>query len=172
MTLDDFEVNLKRTIQDGKMSINPGLLKIFPVYDEILLELFGQDILQKLLNYNIDLFNINGDFETTNRYYKGIVEHCLNEKDIDTYTYNLNNIVKRSKKLKKFLLSLEEKSITLLSEIRILMKRKPVYTKIMFKLLPMKKFRHYDREVEKEKKEVKQEIEESIKKSEQEIEKY
>jgi len=126
---------LKETKEEDKISSSPQKFDLFPIHDEILLELTDIKLINELFRYNDDLRKVNYDMSAANDSLNNLIQYSRDRGDVATYLYNVEKIKSQSFPIyKKFLNNkIKEETFNLLAKTRVLSKRKrPLFTKIMF----------------------------------------
>ncbi|RJQ29988.1 hypothetical protein C4571_00030 [Candidatus Parcubacteria bacterium] len=156
MEHNDFVANdYKSTFEEArnlkKIIINPHEFNLFPVAEELQLELFGKEVINMLLSFTFRLKSVNADLKSTIGFYSDLKQNCISRNDIGTYLENIKVIEQRSEVIKTYFSGLREEGIKLICETRVQLKRKPVMTSIVFAVMRMEYKPATDSELKKEK---------------------
>ena len=160
--------NYKQNFQESKaMNMiveNPEELMPIPTRENLLLKLYGKDLINRVFAYFISVGSVNADLLTIKKLYTGVIEKSFARSDVRIYLEHLPEIERHILILESFLKELDAQTQDLLAVIRAGLRHKPMFTKVMFLVM-----RGYgvikEGDVIEEKKKLKEEIEELQRKS-------
>jgi len=163
--------NYKRNFRESRdrniIVENPQELTPIPTRENLLLKLYGKDLINSVFTYFISVGNVNADLLTIKKLYSGVIEKSFTRSDPRIYLEHLPEIEKHILILENFLKELDTQTQDLLAMIRVGLRYKPIFTKFMFLVM-----RGYgvikEEDMEEEKKKLKAEIEEVRQKSSRE----
>ena len=137
---------------------------------EILLSLTNEIIINEAFSYNASSHKINRSFETLESTYNEIKKMILDRTfPDDEYLRNTERIINALREMKFFLENHYIKTLDILATIRVLLKDKPILSKLMIKLTPKTNKRKYENLHTKELEILKREVKDSKKSSSGEI---
>lgn len=163
-----FSEVLKKTKKENIITINPNKFGKLLLLDKYISDLYYPELINELFQFNINLHKTNQDISVPNETYLNFAKECYQNKEFDTYVHNLQLLVNDMSDLESYLNHLDQKTIELIAKLRVLAKKKPLFTKIMFTIISTKFPKKFTEKVEKEKAVLLQEIEEISTKSEKE----
>jgi len=132
LIFNDYKNTFKNAREINKIVYNPLQLQLFKFNDSLMMELFGANIINKVLNYNFDIESINIELETLNSYYKQLIETSMSNLSVDTYLVNISVIEKKVDILDQELKNINRQAEDLLILSRVLMNHKPFFMRFMF----------------------------------------
>lgn len=132
---NDYKNTFKEAKSLKKVIVNPHQFSVFPLAEELQLELFGKEILNMLFSFTFRLKGINADLKSTIDFYSDLKQTCISSKDVATYLENIKMVEERSEVIKAYFIALRKDGIKLICETRVQLKRKTIMTSIMFVIM-------------------------------------
>ncbi len=170
LIVENSKNNLAESKSEKIVVENPQDPSPIQIRQELLLRLYGKDIINRVFAYFMVIERVNDDLLTTKRFYRGVIEKSLTARDLRLFLENVPELEKHFSVLEKFLTDLLNRTHNLLAIIRAGLKHKPLFTRIMF--LVMRGYTVISEEdIAKEREKLKSEITEMRAKSREEIQK-
>jgi len=168
--IDDFTDYIKEIINNDKPVIYFNVLHEFLIDKDNSLDLSNLDLINKVFSFEMGIEKMNHSIVSTNRFYSDI-KIAFIEKNIDFNTYKKNIFSLKSKlsELKKFLVGLEQESKELGAMTRLLMREKPLLTKLTYLFIRKRISEKIKKEIPKEVEKLEDEIKNTKKESEEKI---
>lgn len=123
--------NLAESRRINSIVENPQGLRDISTREELLLKLFGKDIINAVFSYFVGVETINKDLQTTEKFYRNIIDKSLTHNNPSVYINNITELEKHFGVLQKFLNDLMKKTNNVLARVRIDLRRKTLFTKVL-----------------------------------------
>ncbi len=159
---------LNKTKETKIITINPTKFESLMLLDEFISELYYPDLINELFHFNIGLYKTNQDTSVPNETYLSFADQCCQRNDFNTYLHNLSLLVDNMSDLESYFKHLDQETIMLVAKLRVLARKKPLFIRIMFKVISTKLPKNLAKEVENEKSVVEKEIKEITTESQKE----
>jgi len=169
--IDDFiKITQQEAIQSNKPFIYFNVLHEFSIDKEITLNLINLELINEVFSFEVGIDKMNSSIGAVNRFYSDIKDAFL-QKNIDfgTYKVNIQILIEKLKELKSFLLELEKENKQIAAKTRILIKDKPILTRLVCFISKKRFTDEMKREIPKELKKLETEIEINKEKSKTKI---
>ncbi|MCX6765763.1 MAG: hypothetical protein NT136_02280 [Candidatus Moranbacteria bacterium] len=164
--IDDFINIAQDAIEYNRPFVYFNVLHEFALDEEISVDLMNLDLVNEVFSFETSVDKMNGSINSTNRFYSEIKKAFIQKHiDFETYKINIEILIKKVAELKVFLEDLESENKKIVVKTRILMKEKPIFTKIVHLIAAAKYPHNLTNEISIEMKKLEEEINETRKKS-------
>nr|MBU1328985.1 hypothetical protein [Candidatus Omnitrophota bacterium] len=148
--IEDFVSIMDAGLNSNQPVIYANKMHLIKFDDNILLNLSSIDFINKIFDFKITLSRVNNDIDTLNSMGENFKGNLMQGNiNYDTYKINMRNLIAKSLELKKFLKSLESKTVGIVACAEVLSKKqKPLFTRIMHFMCCKRAFsKKFDEEV-------------------------
>lgn len=133
--IDGFISFINKTKDTNIIPIYANTFQPFDINKEILVDLANIDLINEIACFFVDLNRANSDMLIFSRIYdelrEGLIQKTISRVE---FKYNISNLVLKLAELKKYFLSLEQKTEKNCSIVRLLLKDKMIWSQIVSKL--------------------------------------